>query len=150
MGDAQQIKLNVFILLSILPLSAAGYFFAVYKEALFFLYEWLLALVILVSFILSIKGTFGMKSNLKWISFSILAFLVQLSVLALFLGPFTENGLFYVFYFVSACTFAVYLAAFRKARHFKFLLFAFSFVSILFTGYMILLNSLWGSSLAGL
>ncbi|WP_163152595.1 hypothetical protein [Anoxybacillus sp. MB8] len=101
MGEIKYIKINALLLLAIIPLSVIGYLFAVYNESLFFLYEWLLTLLILVSTILSIISIVKIKGNLKWVSISILAFLVQLSILSLFLGPFTKYSLFSVFYIVT-------------------------------------------------
>jgi hypothetical protein len=54
LGEIKYIKINALLLLAIIPLSVVGYLFAVYDESLFFLYEWLLALLILSSTILSI------------------------------------------------------------------------------------------------
>jgi hypothetical protein len=147
LGEIKYIKLNAFLLLAIIPLSVVGYFFAVYNESLFFLYEWLLTLLILASIIFSIISIVKIKSDLKWISISILVFLVQFSVLSLFLGPFTEYGLFSLFYIVTSCAVIVFIVAFRKVDKFKFLPIIFIIFSVAFTFYMLLLNNLWGRDL---
>jgi hypothetical protein len=144
LGEIKYIKINALLLLAIIPLSVVGYLFAVYNESLFFLYEWLLTLLILSSIILSIISIIKIKGNLKWVSISILAFLVQFSVLSLFLGPFTVYGLFSVFYIVTFFAMIIFIVAFRKARKFKSIPMIFIIVSIMFTFYMFLLNSLWG------
>jgi hypothetical protein len=144
LGEIKYIKINALLLLAIIPLSVVGYLFAVYDESLFFLYEWLLMLLILVSTILSIISIVKIKGNLKWVSISILAFLVQFLVLSLFLGPFTEYSLFSVFYIVTFFAIMIFIATFRKVEKFKFLPVIFIIVSIIFTFYMLFLNSLWG------
>jgi len=144
LGEIKYIKINALLLLAIIPLSIVGHLFAVYNESLFFLYEWLLTLLILVSTILSIISIIKIKGNLKWISISILAFLVQFSVLSLFLGPFTKYGLFSVFYIVTFFATIIFIISFIKVRKFKLMPIIFIIVSIIFTFYMLWLNSLWG------
>jgi hypothetical protein len=146
--EIKYVKINALLLLAIIPLSVVGYLFAVYNESLFFLYEWLLTLLILGSTILSIISIVKIKGNLKWVSISILAFLIQFSVLGLFLGPFTEYGLFSLFYIVTFFAVVVFVAAFRKIDKFKFLPIIFIILSIMFTFYMLLLNNLWGRDLS--
>lgn len=148
MEEIKYVKINALLLLAIIPLSVVGYLFAVYNESLFFLYEWLLTLLILGSTILSIISIVKIKGNLKWVSISILAFLIQFSVLGLFLGPFTEYGLFSLFYIVTFFAVVVFVAAFRKIDKFKFLPIIFIILSIMFTFYMLLLNNLWGRDLS--
>ncbi|EZP75654.1 hypothetical protein H839_15037 [Parageobacillus genomosp. 1] len=147
MGEIKYIKINALLLLAIIPLSVVGYLFAVYNESLFFLYEWLLTLLILSSTILSIISIIKIRGNLKWVSISILAFLVQFSVLSLFLGPFTKYGLFSVFYIVTFFAIIIFIVTFRKVEKFKSIPMIFIIVSIMFTFYMFLLNSLWGRDL---
>lgn len=144
MGEVKYIKINILLLLAIIPLSVVGHLFAVYNESLFFLYEWLLTLLILCSTILSIISIGKIKGNLKWVSISILAFLVQFSVLSLFLGPFTRYALFSVFYIVTFFATIIFIISFRKAETFKWIPMVFIIVSVIFTCYMLLLNSLWG------
>lgn len=146
--EIKYVKRTIFLLLATIPLSIVGYLFAVYNESLFFLYEWLLTLLILASMILSIIGIVKMKSNLKWISISILAFLVQFSALCLFLGPFTKYGLFSLFYIVTVIAFVVFIMAYRKADKFKWLPIIFTILSATFTLYILLLNNLWGKDLS--
>ncbi|MGG1572527.1 hypothetical protein [Fictibacillus sp. NRS-1165] len=61
------------LLFAIIPLSIVGYLFAVYKESLFYLYEWMLMLLFAASIILAVISMIKIKSFLKWISASILA-----------------------------------------------------------------------------
>ncbi|MFZ3590235.1 hypothetical protein ACOI1C_13440 [Bacillus sp. DJP31] len=148
MAESNYIKINAFLLLAVIPLSIIGYLFTVHNESFFFLYEWLLVVIIVSSMILSVISVSRTKTDLRWASISILAFLIQFSVLGLFLGPFTEYGLFTVFYIVTFIAFAVYVVTLRKINQFKFLPIIFIIISIVFTLYMILLNSLWGSDIS--
>jgi hypothetical protein len=148
MKENKYVKLNVCLLLGVIPLSVLGYTFAVYNESLFFLYEWLLLLLLLASIILSIIGIIKTKSNLQWISTSFLAFLVQFSVLSLFLGPFTEYVWFSLYYFVAFCAFIVFIVTINKVDRFKPIPIIFIIISLLFTFYMLLLNNLWGTGLS--
>jgi hypothetical protein len=148
LGEIKYIKINALLLLAIIPLSVVGYLFRVYNESLFFLYELLLTLLILGSTILSIISIVKIKGNLKWGSISILAFLIQFSVLSLFLGPFTRYDLFSVFYIVTFFATIIFIITFVKVEKFKLLLIIFIIVSIIFTFYMLLLNSLWGRDLS--
>ncbi|WP_044748440.1 hypothetical protein [Bacillus alveayuensis] len=148
MEEIKYIKINAFLLLAIIPLSIVGYLFAVYNESLFFLYEWLLMLLILVSAILSIISIVKIKGNLKWISISILAFLIEISVLSLFLGPFTKYSLFSVFYMVTLFVIIIFILSFRRTEKFKFLPMIFIIISIIFTFYMLFFNNLWGRDLS--
>jgi hypothetical protein len=56
LGDTKYIKINLYLFLGILPLSIVGYYFAVNKENLFFLYEWSILILIVASLIFSIIG----------------------------------------------------------------------------------------------
>jgi hypothetical protein len=145
--ESQLIKTNAYLLFAILPFSIIGYLFAIYEESLFFLYEWSLTLLISASIVLSIFSIIKIKSNLKWISTSILAFLVQLSVLCIFLGPVTSRLLFPLFYIISFLSIFIFVAALRKIDKFKFLPVTFIFLSVILTLYMVFLNSLWGEDL---
>jgi hypothetical protein len=148
LGESNYIKINTLLLLAIIPISIVGYLFAVFNESLFFLFEWLFTLLILVSIIFSIISIVKIKSSLKWIPISILAFLVQFSVLSLFLGPFTEYRIFSLFYIVTFLAVVVFIIAFRKVNKFKFIPIIFLIFSITFTFYMLLLNNLWGTDLS--
>jgi hypothetical protein len=146
--EKKVIKINALLLLAIIPLSIIGYWFAVNKESLFYLYEWLLTLLIAITFILSIINSVKIKSNLKWVSLSIMSFIIQFSVLCLFLGPFTHFSLFYLFYIVTIAVTAVYILTLSKVTQYKYLPRLFMILSVLFTLYMIFLQNLWGSSLS--
>ncbi|WP_456270951.1 hypothetical protein [Bacillus sp. AK031] len=148
MGELNYIKLNTILLLAIIPLFAVGYFFAVSNESMFFLYEWLLTLLISSSIIVSLVSIFKIKSGLKWISASILAFLVQFSAMSLFLGPFTEYWGFTLFYIAAFCALVVFIVTLKKADKFKFIPVLFMVLTLFFTLYMILLNNLWGKDLS--
>jgi hypothetical protein len=148
LGEIKYIKINALLLLAIIPLSVVGYLFGVYNKSLFFLYELLLTLLIVGSTILSIISIVKIKGNLKWISISILAFLIQFSVLSLFLGPFTKYGLFSIFYIVTFFATIIFIITFIKVKKFKLLPITFIIVSIIFTFYMLFLNSLWGRDLS--
>jgi hypothetical protein len=148
LGEIKYIKINALLLLAIIPLSVVGYLFGVYNKSLFFLYELLLTLLIVGSTILSIISIVKIKGNLKWISISILAFLIQFSVLSLFLGPFTKYGLFSIFYIVTFFATIIFIITFIKVKKFKLLPIIFIIVSIIFTFYMLFLNSLWGRDLS--
>lgn len=50
--ETKYIKINVLLLIAIIPLSIVGYLFAVSYESLFYIYEWLLALLIISSIML--------------------------------------------------------------------------------------------------
>jgi hypothetical protein len=148
LGEIKYIKINALLLLAIIPLSVVGYLFGVYNKSLFFLYELLLTLLIVGSTILSIISIVKIKGNLKWISISILAFLIQFSVLSLFLGPFTKYGLFSIFYIVTFFATIIFIITFIRVKKFKLLPITFIIVSIIFTFYMLFLNSLWGRDLS--
>jgi hypothetical protein len=144
--ETKYIKINFYLLLGILPLSIVGYLFAVYKENLFFLYEWSLTLLIVVSIILSIIGTIKNEGNSKWISLSYFAFFVQFSVLCLFLGPFTFYNVIFVFYITAFVTILITVIAIRKIGKFKFMPLLLLILSVIFTTYIMFLNALWGTN----
>ncbi|RFU66049.1 hypothetical protein D0466_05100 [Peribacillus glennii] len=147
MEDMKYLKMNSFLLLAIIPLSAVGYFFAVYNESLFFLYEWLLSLLISVSIILSIIIISKTQNQLKWLSLCILAFLVQFSELCLFLGPFTKSGFFYLYYIVTFFAAVIFSMTLKKVNKYKILPIILFIFSITFTLYMLLLHTLLGQNL---
>jgi len=146
--ELRYITINSLLLLAIAPISLIGYFFAVHNESLFFLYEWLLSLMIVGVILLAIVGIIKIKSKLKWISISILAFMIQFSVLSLFLGPFTKYPLFILYYFIAAIAFVLFILTIKKVDKFKFIPINFIVLSIILTLYMILLNNLWGKDLS--
>ncbi|WP_047154509.1 hypothetical protein [Aneurinibacillus tyrosinisolvens] len=148
MKEARLIKNNTYLLFAVVPLSIVGYLFAVYEESLFFLYEWFLTLLLAGSVILSIVSIIKIKSALKWISISFLAFLIQFSTLSLFLGPFTFRALFPLFYVVALLSILIFVITHKKVDKFKSLPIIFIFLSIIFLFYMVTLNSLWGANLS--
>ncbi|TLS37171.1 hypothetical protein [Pseudalkalibacillus caeni] len=144
MSEVKSIKVNALMLLMIIPLSLLGYYFAVEKESLFFIYEGLFSLLIVSSVIMAMRNIVKSESSLKWVSVSILAFLLQLSVLGIFLGPFSFYSMFYLYYVTAIITIMVYVISLTKAERFKFLPVLFIVLSVLMTFYMIFLNMLWG------
>lgn len=148
MMEIKYLKTSLILLTAIIPLSVIGYLFAVYEESLFFLYEWSLGIIIIALVIFSGMSVIQTKGNLKWISISLLAFLIHFSVLGLFLGPFTSSSLFLPFYVISILALAIYVNTFKKIEKYKFIPAAFSFFSVLFLAYMLLLNVLWGQDLS--
>ncbi|MFT8322852.1 MAG: hypothetical protein ABF649_18440 [Bacillus sp. (in: firmicutes)] len=148
MKESYYLKLNVYILLIILPLSALGYYFAVYNESLFFLYEWLLAALIVISILLSIKNIVALRNEQQWIAISILAFLILFSVLGLFLGPLTHYLMFYLYYVIAILSFIVFIIAIRKNKTLRIVPIIFTILTGLFTLYILFLHTLWGNNLS--
>lgn len=138
------LKGAIYLLVAIVPLSIGGYFLAVNAEDLFIFYEWLLVAVVLTAFILSVKAVWENQGAGKWLAGSVVAFILQFTVLSLFLGPFTYYSMIFVYYGVAFLAFIVYVKALKKNRvHRAFPIILLVFTSV-FTVYMFLLNSLWG------
>jgi hypothetical protein len=146
--DDSLIKINAYLLLLVIPLSAAGYYFAVNKESLFFIYEWLLIVLVGGSIILAVFNIIKIKSKLKWIPASILSFLIQFTVFGLFMGPLTYSFLFYVYYLVALAAFVVFITTLKKNGTFKTIPIIFSILTVILTLYMAFLNALWGNRLS--
>ena len=142
------LKLNVYLLLIIIPLSILGYYFAVNNESLFVFYEWLLAALVIALVIFSIKNILSIKNNLRWVAASILAFLIQFSVLALFLGPLTHYLMFYLYYLSAIVSITVFIIAIRKNKTLRVIPLIFFMLTGLFTLYILALNALWGTNLS--
>ncbi|MEH7121852.1 hypothetical protein V7127_01255 [Bacillus sp. JJ1773] len=142
------LKINVYLLLTIIPLSVLGYYFAVNIESLFFLYEWLLATLVLISILYSIKNVVSIRNELRWVAISILAFLIQFSVLGLFLGPLTHYLMFYLYYVFAILSFVVFIIAIRKNKTLRIIPIIFTIITGLFTLYILFLNALWGNNLS--
>ncbi|WP_409305121.1 hypothetical protein [Peribacillus sp. SCS-155] len=148
MKGTYSIKLNLYLLLMIIPLSALGYYFAVHDKTRFFLYEWLLAAIVIVSLFLSIKSIISSTNGSRWASMSIFAFLVQFSVLALFLGPLTHYAMFYVYYVATAFSLTVFIMAIRKKTALRLIPAIFILLSCSFTIYVLFLHALWAHNLS--
>ncbi|MFD2443614.1 hypothetical protein ACFSO7_06380 [Bacillus sp. CGMCC 1.16607] len=148
MNETKWIRYNLWLLLIIIPLSLVGYWFAVNKESLFYLYEWSVYLILLASIIVAFVGIVKVKSDVKWVSFSILAFLLQFVVLCLFLGPLSFSGLFYVFYILAIIALATYIIVIKKTKKYRLLSIIFFILTVMFILYMIILHSLWGNDLS--
>ena len=145
--ESFNLRLNVYLLLLIIPLSILGYYFAVNNESLFFLYEWMLAALIISLIVFSVKNLVSIKDNLKWIAISILTFLIQFSVIALFLGPLTHHLMFYLYYVIAIVSFTVFIITIRKNNSYRVIPVIFFIITGLFTLYIIALNAIWGSDL---
>ncbi len=144
----QYIKRSLFLLLAVIPVSLIGYFFAVDQENLFFLYEWTLMAVILGAGVWALTGALKTTGKEKWILFSILMFCVQFAVFGLFLGPWTFYSMLFVYYVATAIGIAVYGYTLFKVDRYRFISVIFMILSVLFTLYMMVLNSLWGKDLS--
>ena len=131
-----------------IPLSVIGYYFAVNNGSLFFLYEWSLVVLVLISIVLSIKNIVSTKNNLKWVAISILAFLIQFSVLGLFLGPLTHYFMIYIYYVFSIVSFVIFITTIRKNKILRIIPIIFTIITGFFTLYIMLLNVLWGNDLS--
>jgi len=143
--ETYSLKLNVYLLLAILPLSAIGYYFAVQKEELFFLYEWLLAALVVVLAVFSIKNIVSIKNEKRWVAISILAFLIQFSVFGLFLGPLTHFWLIYLYYVVAVLSIVTFIMAIGKIKILKAVPITFTVLTALFSFYMVFLTTMWGN-----
>jgi hypothetical protein len=143
--EIHYLKLNVYLLLLIIPLSALGYYFAVHNESLFFLYEWLLVALVIVSILFSIKNIVSIKNERKWIAISILAFLIQFSVLGLFLGPLSNKLMIYLFYIVAILSFVIFIISIRKNKILKTIPIVFMILTGIFMLYMVFINAMWGN-----
>ena len=142
--EISYIKINALLLLSIIPLSIIGYFLAVSTEPMFFVYEWSLVVILSCSLLLSIGTAVVYNSSLKWLSYSILAFVIQFSVFCLFIGPYTVYWLFFVYYIVAIFSSAVFVHTIRKGLPLRFMMIVFIICTFGLTAYMVLLNNLWG------
>lgn len=139
------LKLNAYLLLTIIPLSILGYYFAASHESLFFLYEWLLSALVIFSILFSIKNIVSIRNEMKWVAVSILAFLLQFSVLGLFLGPLTHYPMFNLYFVFALLAFVVFIITFFKINNLRRIPIIFILITGLFTLYMMLLNSMWGN-----
>lgn len=141
----KDLKLSIITLLAILPLSAVGYYFAVRHESLFFLYEWMLAALVILSAFFSIRS---MRNGVNWPARSVLAFTLQFSVLGLFLGPFSNYEMIIMYFVVAVLSVAVYIITLRKNKTYRGIPIVFTIVTGLFTVYMVFICMLWGSNLS--
>ncbi|WP_342542083.1 hypothetical protein MHH33_14125 [Paenisporosarcina sp. FSL H8-0542] len=112
------------------------------------MYEWLLVAIVLISVLFSIKNIVSIKSRLKWVAISILAFLIQFAVLGLFLGPLTHYLMIYLFYVVAILSFAIFIITIRKNETLRIIPLSFTILTGFFTLYMVFLNALWGNNLS--
>lgn len=142
------LKLNVYLLLTIIPLSVLGYYFAVNNESLFFLYEWLVAALVIFLMLFSIKNIVSIRNELRWVAISILVFLIQFSVLGLFLGPLTHYLIFYFYYISAILSFVASGITIRKNKTLRIIPIILIIITGLFTLYIVLLNALWGTNLS--
>lgn len=148
MEKVQYLKTNLLLLLAIIPLSIIGYIFAVYEESLFFLYEWSLVMIVVTVIVLSVRSVVQTNGKSKWVPIAIAAFLIQFSVMGLFLGPLTNAALFVPFYAVSVIAITIFIMEIKKLEAHKWIPVTFFMLSCLFFFYMVLLNSLWGQDVS--
>ncbi|WP_163100334.1 hypothetical protein [Peribacillus alkalitolerans] len=141
------VKVTSLLLLSILPFSLIGYWFAVDHEHLFFLYEGALLFIILATFFFAIKGVSKDKKN-KWTLISTLGFTFQMAILFLFLGPFTHYVFILIYYVATIVAAIMMIMSLKKMHKNRYLPITFLVISIISTLYVILLNNLWGSNLS--
>jgi hypothetical protein len=144
--ELSYVKINALILLMILPLSMIGYQFAVSNEEMFFVYEWSLVVLLLISFILAGATSVIYNSSNTWLSYAILSFDLQFAVFGLFMGPYTSYELFFVYYLCSAIALIIFIITLKNVKVFRYLIMIFTIVTVLLTSYMVLLQSLWGTN----
>lgn len=142
------LKFNAYFLLTIIPASFMGYYFAVHKESLFFLYEWMLSGIVIISILFAIKNMVSIKNERKWVAISIFSFLIQFSLLGLFLGPFTYYFMFYLYFAAAILSFLVFIITIRTNNSLRIIPVIFIILTGIFTLYMILLMALWGNDLS--
>ncbi|MCA0993730.1 hypothetical protein [Pseudalkalibacillus hwajinpoensis] len=142
--ELSYIKINALMLLMILPLSVIGYQFAVSNEEMFFVYEWALVVLVLISFILAGATSIIYNSSNTWLSYAILSFDLQFAVFGLFMGPYTFYKFFFVYYLCAAIALIIWIITLKKVKVFRYLIVIFIIVTVLLTSYMLLLQNLWG------
>lgn len=148
MKDTFFLKLNGYLLLTIIPLSMLGYYFAVHNESLFFLYEWLLVALVIILAGFSIRNIVSIIDTTRWVAISILTFLIQFSVLGLFWGPLSYFLMFYLYYAVAILSIIIFIITMRKNKTLRSIPIIFIILTGFFTLYMVFLNTIWGSSLS--
>ncbi|WP_374722508.1 hypothetical protein [Peribacillus tepidiphilus] len=141
------VKVSGYLILAILPLSLIGYYFSGHHESVFFLYEWLFFTLLLGALTFSIIGVFKNREQ-RWSLYSMVAFIVQFSVLSLFLGPLTFYQMFYFYYITATIGAFVYIWSIRKTKNYRFLPIVFFIISAMLTLYIVILNNLWGKDLS--
>ncbi|WP_206591937.1 hypothetical protein [Bacillus coahuilensis] len=119
---------------------------AVNNEAMFVLYEWILAILVVSLLFLSFVGMVNIKTKQKWIMAAFLAFTIQFSALCLFLGPFTFYSAYYVYYGLAFVSLAIYLLTIRKVDRMRYIPISFTFLTTITILYMMVTQSLWGAS----
>ncbi|MBM7578553.1 hypothetical protein [Jeotgalibacillus terrae] len=144
MTEAKRIQTNAWLLLLMIPLFVMGYSFAVDAERLFWVFEWSYYVLIAALLIFALWNTAAAKGSLKWAAGAIAAFLLQLIVLSLYVGPFTIYAMFFVFYAVTAAVLFILIMAFRKTDRYRVMIGLFIGLSIIMVLYMALIQSLWG------
>ncbi|WP_227396194.1 hypothetical protein [Jeotgalibacillus aurantiacus] len=144
MTETKRIQTNAWLMLLFIPLLIAGYMLAAYEESLFGLFEWGYGGLISALFIFAVWNTTVTKGPSKWAAASMAAFLLQLAVLSLFLGPFSTYSMFFVFYAVTAAVLITFIFALNKTDRFRGLIGLFLGLSIVMVVYMVLIQSLWG------
>ena len=146
MNETFNLKLNAYLLLLIIPISIVGYYFAVEKENLFFVYEWMLTVFVITLILYSIKNVLMIRNSLIWVAISIFVFLIQFAVFALFLGPLSNFAMIIVYYLAAIISFIVYVITLIKSNKMRMVPIIFIFITGIFTFYMVFINAMWGNS----
>ncbi|MCM3236536.1 hypothetical protein M3589_02235 [Heyndrickxia oleronia] len=145
MNDTFNLKLNAYLLLLIIPISVIGYYFAVEKENLFFVYEWMLTVLVITLMLYSIKNILMIRNSLIWVAISIFVFLIQFAVFGLFLGPFSNYAMIYVYYLAAIISFIVYVITLTKSNRMRMVPIIFIIITGIFTFYMVFISAMWGN-----
>ncbi|WP_236036300.1 hypothetical protein [Heyndrickxia oleronia] len=145
MNETFNLKLNAYLLLLIIPISIVGYYFAVEKENLFFVYEWMLTVFVITLMLYSIKNVLMIRNSLIWVAISIFVFLIQFAVFALFLGPLSNFAMINVYYLAAIISFIVYVITLIKSNKMRMVPIIFIFITGIFTFYMVFINAMWGN-----
>jgi hypothetical protein len=144
MQTVRYVKTSGLLLLAILPISFVGYLLSVDHENLFFLYEWMLVALVIGAGAVALWGAIKATDKLRWVLISVLAFILQFSVLGLFLGPYSVYQMFNVYYAVTALAFCIYIFTLFTVTLYRYIIVLFMVMSSLFTFYMMFLQALWG------
>lgn len=145
MNETFNLKLNAYLLLLIIPISVVGYYFAVEKENLFFVYEWMLTVFVITLMLYSIKNILMIKNSLIWVAISIFVFLIQFAVFGLFLGPFSNFAMIIVYYLAAIISLIVYVITLIKSNKMRMVPIIFIIITGIFTFFMVFITAMWGN-----
>ena len=147
MRTVHYIRTSSFLLVAIIPMSVIGYMLAVDYEDLFYLYEWALTFLIAGAGGMAKTGAVQTNGRIRWVLLSVMAFCVHFSVLWLFLGPFSNYPIFWVYYLVTVLALLVYVYTLFKVKQYRSVSVLLMIGSSLMTFYMMFLHMLWGANL---